>query len=66
MKLVMSAQNKRPVAADKPIHICQQKVKNKHYENREKTEGQIFLLISVQKYPFTSMQISSWNRTDAE
>lgn len=64
--LVMSPQNRGPVAADKLIYICQEKVKNKHYENREKTEGQIFLLISGQKYPFTSMQISAWNKTDTE
>lgn len=62
--LVMSPRNRRPVAADKPI--CQEKVKNKHHENREKTEGQIFLLISGQKYPFTSMQVSAWNRTVTE
>lgn len=60
----MSPQNRRPVTADKPI--CQEKVKNKLNENREKTEGQIFLLISGQKYPLTSMQISAWNRTVTE
>lgn len=54
------------MTAEKPIYICQEKVKNKHYEKREKIEGQIFLLISGQKYPFTSMQISAWNRTGTE
>lgn len=54
------------MAADKPIYICQGKVKNKHYENREKNEGQIFLLTGGQKYPLTSMQISAWKRTDTE